>query len=99
MATAGWYGDPTREGRLRYWDGSVWTEHVSEGGGTAVEAIAGIPPAPPAGSPVGAAAETTATPAVAEQPAPVGATQVSPRVDPGPAAGADPPPLNRSTLR
>jgi hypothetical protein len=32
MALPGWYGDPTREGRLRYWDGSAWTEHVSRNG-------------------------------------------------------------------
>jgi hypothetical protein len=54
MANAGWYGDPTRTGRLRYWDGSAWTEHVSEGGGTATEPITGIPPAPPVAAPAGA---------------------------------------------
>ncbi len=81
MATAGWYGDPTREGRLRYWDGSAWTEHVSVDGGTAVEPITGIPPAPPAGLPAGAEAEAAAP----EAAAPVGATQISPRGDaPGP---------------
>jgi len=53
MASAGWHGDPTREGRLRYWDGTAWTEHVSEGGDTATDPIAGIPPAPPAPAPVG----------------------------------------------
>lgn len=47
MAAADWYADPTREGRLRYWDGTRWTEHVSEDGGTAVDPIAGLPPAPP----------------------------------------------------
>ena len=25
---AGWYDDPTQEGRLRYWDGAVWTQQV-----------------------------------------------------------------------
>lgn len=93
MATAGWYGDPTRDGRLRYWDGSAWTEHVSVDGGTAVEPVTGIPPAPPAGVPAGAAAQTTATPA-AEASAAVGATQVSPRVGaPGAAPTAPAPPL------
>lgn len=47
MATADWYPDPTSVGRLRYWDGSAWTEHVSESGGTASEPIVGVPPAPP----------------------------------------------------
>jgi len=47
MTTAGWLSDPTRAGRLRYWDGSAWTEHVSEDGGTASDPIVGVPPAPP----------------------------------------------------
>lgn len=25
---AGWYGDPTEPGRLRYWSGSAWTGHT-----------------------------------------------------------------------
>jgi len=56
MAAAGWYGDPTLRGRLRYWDGSGWTEHVSDGGGTASDPIAGLPPAPPAAAPPAPAA-------------------------------------------
>lgn len=28
----GWYPDPSRRHRLRYWDGSGWTAHVSDGG-------------------------------------------------------------------
>jgi hypothetical protein len=48
MAEAGWYVDPVREGRLRYWDGAAWTEHVSErGGGQGRDPISGVPPAPP----------------------------------------------------
>ena len=26
---AGWYPDPQGQGRLRYWNGTAWTEHVS----------------------------------------------------------------------
>lgn len=47
MTVADWYPDPTQAGRLRYWDGAGWTEHVSAGGGTASEPIAGDPPPPP----------------------------------------------------
>ena len=27
---AGWYPDPQGQARLRYWDGSAWTEHTSD---------------------------------------------------------------------
>lgn len=47
MSAADWYPDPTRAGRLRYWDGSMWTRHVSENGEVASEPIEGIAPAPP----------------------------------------------------
>jgi hypothetical protein len=30
-APAGWYSDPTGGDGLRYWSGSFWTEHTSEG--------------------------------------------------------------------
>jgi hypothetical protein len=70
MAASGWYGDPTRQGRLRYWDGSSWTEHVSEGGGTASDPIVGVPPAPPAVTPPPAPAPAVAAP---PQPAEPGA--------------------------
>lgn len=31
MPGPGWYGDPAREHRARYWDGGVWTGHVADG--------------------------------------------------------------------
>lgn len=63
MSAADWYQDPTREGRLRYWDGSSWTEHVSEGGVVASDPIQGIAPAPPLGAGASAAAASGARPA------------------------------------
>ena len=42
MSTAaGWYDDPTRAGRLRYWDGSIWTEWVSSDGQTTSDPLPG----------------------------------------------------------
>ncbi|HJR90301.1 MAG TPA: AIM24 family protein [Aeromicrobium sp.] len=32
MTSAGWHPDPTGQHELRYWDGTVWTEHVSNQG-------------------------------------------------------------------
>lgn len=33
LPPAGWYDDPEHTGYLRYWDGSIWTEHRSPVGG------------------------------------------------------------------
>jgi uncharacterized protein YxjI len=35
---AGWHPDPHQRHELRYWDGSAWTQHVSDGGRTGVDA-------------------------------------------------------------
>ncbi len=42
---ANWYPDPGGRNELRYWDGNVWTDHVSNGGVTGSDPL---PPAPPA---------------------------------------------------
>lgn len=44
----GWYSDPELEGRLRYWDGAAWTEHLAAPQPTAPFAP---PPQPPAAFP------------------------------------------------
>jgi hypothetical protein len=39
--------DPSGAHELRYWNGSAWTEHVSDGGVTAVAPLVDAPPPPP----------------------------------------------------
>lgn len=69
---AGWNPDPYGLHALRYWDGTQWTEHVSDHGDSSVD------PVPEAGTPTEAATPTVvATPAVAATPAPVVAGQES----------------------
>lgn len=45
-APANWYPDPTRRHEYRYYDGSAWTEHVSDGGITGVDPLESAAPAP-----------------------------------------------------
>lgn len=83
----GWMPDPSGAHDHRYWDGSQWTEHVSDGGVAAVDpyvAPAPAPEAPPAPEEPPAVAPEPTAEAVAPPPAPVepDATVV------GPAAGA-----------
>lgn len=56
---ADWYPDPSRPGRLRYWDGTGWSEWVSEAGETSPDPLANPlsypPPAPANGGPTPAA--------------------------------------------
>src|SRR5215211_2160439 len=37
---AEWKADPTRRHELRYWDGTNWTEHVSDGGTQSTDPVA-----------------------------------------------------------
>ena len=47
-AQAAWLADPTGSHELRYWNGSAWTEHVSDGGNAATDPVPeGIDLAPP----------------------------------------------------
>ena len=38
-APAGWYADPSGRHQMRYWDEQQWTEHVGDGGATAVDRL------------------------------------------------------------
>lgn len=38
-APAGWLADPTGRHELRYWDASVWTQHVSDNGVASVDPL------------------------------------------------------------
>ena len=68
MAEASWLPDPGGTHELRYWDGTAWTEHVSDQGMTGVEPVsAPVPPPAPAFAPP----PPPAAPA-AEAPAPAG---------------------------
>ncbi|MGY1815408.1 PH domain-containing protein [Blastococcus sp. SYSU D00820] len=50
MADASWLPDPSGSHELRYWNGSAWTEHVSDQGVTGQDAPA--PDLPPPGPPL-----------------------------------------------
>lgn len=45
---AGWHDDPEGGPRLRYWDGTRWTEHYADRPGLPTQAAAEIPAAPAA---------------------------------------------------
>lgn len=83
MVTGAWLPDPTRANRLRYWDGSRWTEHVSRSGEVEADPIVGLPPPPP---------RTAPPPAVAEAAAEGGAPAEAPASATAPATGGVYPP-------
>ena len=69
---AGWYTDPSARHERRYWDGTDWTAHVSDGGVTATDQPGAQPAAGPEHPAAGpehpaeappAAGPVTATPA------------------------------------
>ena len=54
MADASWLPDPSGAHELRYWNGTSWTEHVSDQGATGQDPVtseypppAPVPPTPP----------------------------------------------------
>jgi len=54
----GWHPDPVGGHELRYWDGTTWTAHVSDGGRQSTDALAGL------GVPQAQGAGSTGTPKV-----------------------------------
>ncbi len=38
-APSNWYPDPMKRHQLRFWDGSVWTHHVSNNGVTGIDPL------------------------------------------------------------
>lgn len=50
----GWQPDPSGRHEYRYWDGTAWTDDVSDAGATSVDPLPGLTPpggAPPSGDP------------------------------------------------
>jgi hypothetical protein len=56
----GWNPDPTGRHEYRYWDGSIWTDDVSDSGVTSVDAIAGAEAGAPGAEPTAAFEPTQA---------------------------------------
>jgi hypothetical protein len=52
VTAAGWFADPTGRHELRWFDGTAWTDQVSDGGTVATDPV-GVAPAAAAGSPGG----------------------------------------------
>jgi hypothetical protein len=43
LVKSDWYADPTGRHQYRYWDGSVWTEHVADSGQTSSDPVDAAP--------------------------------------------------------
>lgn len=41
---ASWHADPTGRHQLRYWDGTAWTDNVSDDGAQSTDHLPGAPP-------------------------------------------------------
>lgn len=46
MTTPNWYPDPTGRHQVRYWDGTVWTDHVADDGTQSVDPVTPATAAP-----------------------------------------------------
>ena len=75
---SGWFADPSRRHTYRFWDGTRWTNQVSDGGAAGIDPVdldevtAATPPAPGSQAP-----ETQAAPVERPQPAGIEVTQRS----------------------
>jgi hypothetical protein len=69
MAEASWLADPTGAHELRYWNGSSWTEHVSDQGTTGQDPLTTELPPPPDAFPPPPMPPPAAAPAPAPAPA------------------------------
>jgi hypothetical protein len=83
VAGADWYPDPAGRYRLRYWDGSTWTDHVATGDGQARDPLDATPLPPPA------AVDPTPPPPPVAAPPPA---PFPPGPSTAPPAGPPPPP-------
>lgn len=85
---AAWHPDPLQRHEYRYWDGSQWTDHVSDGGRVGHDPVAGPSPAATEASsrPQPGASAGSPAPAETEQPsaAPGGSAGSAPPSQPGP---------------
>src|SRR5262249_23355299 len=80
---AGWYHDPSARHERRYWDGTDWTAHVSDGGIAATDQPGARPPA---------TSEHPAEPPPATRPPPADPPAAAPPAAIPPAAAPSPPP-------
>lgn len=67
MNEAGWHPDPHHRHELRWWDGAVWTDHVSDHGVAAVDPVSAVPPPVAASFGAGALPPPAFTPPTAPQ--------------------------------
>jgi hypothetical protein len=79
---AGWQPDPTGRHQYRYWDGSAFTDNVSDGGATSVDPM----------TPAGSASNVPPTQSMPTSPPTAPVTMPAPVATPGPAGPTFAPP-------
>ena len=66
----GWYPDPNDASRLRWWDGSAWTDHTHGGDEAGAQAAAATPAASQAATPADTQAASPGAGGIVSNPAP-----------------------------